>query len=58
MFVAIELLLGMPCGVAYDETGAHSQDYPFFTFEKGSIFDRVEKNIKRYHESVAQGKHD
>ena len=58
VFEAIELMLGMPCGVVYDETGAHSQDYPFFKFEKDSIFDRVEKNLKRYHESVMQGKHD
>jgi predicted ATP-dependent protease len=55
VFEAIELMLGMPCGLTHDGTGAHSPKYPFFNFTKGNLFDRVEKNLMRYHQLVSEG---
>ena len=55
VFEAIELMLGIKCGLNHDETGAHSRKYPFFTFKKSSLFDRVENNLMRYHHLVNAG---
>jgi len=55
VFEAIELMLDTSCGLTYDETGAHSPKYPFFAFKKTSLFDRVEKNLFRYHRLVKEG---
>ncbi|MES2252768.1 MAG: AAA family ATPase [Pseudomonadota bacterium] len=55
VFEAIELMLDTSCGLTHDETGAHSAKYPFFTFKKGDLFNRVEKNLLRYHRLVKEG---
>ncbi len=55
VFEAIELMLGINCGITHDQTGAHSTKYPFFAFKKGELFDKVEKNLLRYHHLVSKG---
>ena len=55
VFEAVELMLGVECGIAHDQTGGHSTKYPFFTFKKGDLFDKVEKNLMRYHHLVSKG---
>ncbi len=55
VFEAIELMLGMQCGITHDQTGAHSAKYPFFDFKRGLLFDKVEKNLMHYHHLVSKG---
>lgn len=55
VFEAIELMLGMQCGITHDQTGARSAKYPFFDFKRGLLFDKVEKNLMHYHHLVSKG---
>ena len=55
VFEAIELMLGIECGITHDQTGAHSPKYPFFVFRRAELFDKVEKNLMHYHHLVSQG---
>jgi hypothetical protein len=38
-----------------NDSTAHSTKHPFFTFKKSELFDKVEKNLLRYHHLVSKG---
>ncbi len=48
VFEAIEIMLQTPPGVNYNEKGAISDEYPFYTFSKGSVLKRAEDTLRRY----------